>query len=689
MKSVCITGCVQRNLDLFAARLSQAGAATSRPAINGTEFSMSDWHHKVMALQAHEMDLEAPPIFGRVWEQLAGNILLANHAQPLWYWADERSIHFLDFWHGFDTNIFFVFVHTTPHQVLMNAIEQGRETVEALQATLTEWYRCTQLFLRFHLRSPSRSVILDSDNALNCSSEYIEKLTDLWSLPLGKLSDETPRQTNDSLELYLLDQFLRNHPEALALNDEVKSSLLQIKDEANETSYPELSAALADCLNTRRHLHQEIAEKQRFRKELEGSKVLLDNIESKLYRVNTERTLIQNELEDLSRENAKLIVTRDALIAGQVGQVAASDYQDGTEGENELLLIQLHETQEELEASISKLHKMQITMDRYKIKLQRVLDCHPSYWHFNSVEACVLDGISGRHTVQWQFIDVDVGECLIPELRFKTVLVDGIAGIIFQRTQGPESPEPLLRWPSVSTTAEELCCIPVKGPINSGNNAILSGLGPTDWKILQTLVQRLSVLLAEPNGFQIPEGVDVPNLRNGLLALDKALAEWPNVLRYDDIRLHKILNIDGYHSLEIELVNPQLGQQVWPDFSYRIATVFEPGKTFSQNPRLEFPEKTRNVLQNWFAESNDERGARMELRFAHPSLMDTNVWSALAGNDRLLIAALITSTSTQLEEIRRKNSTVSQPWQDWVAVGKSMRSILANTMAMNTRPQGV
>lgn len=725
---------------------------------------MNAWHERVLALQPQDMDLDASPVFGRIWEQLAGNILLANHTQPLWYWADENSVRFVEFWHSFDTDILFLLLYTPPQQVLMDAIEEGAETVEALQIVLEEWYRRTKVSLRFHLRSPARSVLLDSGSALSNTGAYLEKLTDRWRLPLTPVSTHTPRKAHDPLMLYLVDHFLQSHPPALALHDEVRSSLFQLPaDEENAIWHPELSAALANCLDTRRMLLRRQAEHESLCQVYEISKTRLIDVElqtenqalllttleadveryqknlsntcSTLQRVNLDKASLEDGLRVLNQEKLNLIKANDALARSEAGLVATSDklairateqltqidklskenshltvdcqklkreckeqgkleknYQtqiENTEYENSLLLRQLHQTQEDLEQYFSTSQIIHQQMDAHRKRLQHVLDQHPKYWYYDSFEANLIESKSDRQIVQWHFIDVDVGKRLLPELSFKTVLVDGIAGIIIQRTEGLESPAPLIRWPSPSIDANELSCIPVKGSANRGNNAILSSLGPTDWNALRTLVKRLCTLLVYSADYRMPKEVDLVALRNGLLALDKTLANWPKLLRYDNIQLHKTLQIDGYHSLEIRLGNPQLGEQHWSDFIYRVATVFEPGSAFSQNPRLEFPESTRNVLESWFAESNDERGMRMELRFAQPNIMDIHVWNVLAANDRLLIAALLASTSTQLSELQHNNSKLSHSLQDWLTVGESMRRILAHVTTTNSLSQRV
>lgn len=805
MKSLCIAGSVQRTLDRFATSLNRAGAAAARPAIRDTEISIGAWHRKVLTTQPpREGEFATPPTLGRVWEQLAGDIFLANYNQPLWYWAESDSVHVLDFWRDFDPNTLFLLLHSSPHRALMDAIEDGEDSLEGLQAILDDWYVRTQLILRFYLRHPARSILLDSEDALAQIGSHLEYLARRWQLPLNTPDIEAPRQNDDPLALYMVDRLLQKYPDALSLHSEVQASLLQLSAGQTPPPAPELNDALADYLETRhqllseqrenaslhqalntsqarladteltlqnqqQHLGQLQAQAEQYKQELSATRGALKSSEEEnqlllaqlhqtqedferqilgdqrkareLESLSAARAALQSQLEALSQnanqqisaltaardkltgerdQQAKLAAERqaqlDTLSKEKAALTASSRQQldslsaekntlqtrldalvqdqqqqraqlEETESENELLLLQLHQTQEELEQYLLQTQAIEAQREELSERLQRVLDRHPGYWEFDALEASLLENTATQQTVQWHLTDVYLGERLIPELRFKTVLANGLAGIVIQRTTDTDSPAPLLRWPSACAASEELPCVPTKGPALHGNNALLSALGPTDWNSLQSLAKKLAGLLGTLNVQQLPAGLDVIGLRDGLLALEKTLANWPKVLRYDDIQLRETLRIDGYQGLEISLTNPQLGERRWSDLDYRLATMDEPGQTFGQNPRLEFPESARSALQSWFAESEDDRGPRLELRFALPDAMDTRVWNALAGDDCQLIAALLVNLAAQLEDLRQA-SPANQPWQDWQALAESIKTILARNTVAARQMQG-
>ncbi len=732
MKSLCITGSVQSTLDRFAESLSKAGATAARPAISDQEISIAAWHRKVLAIHATVLEVEhsSPPPLGRAWEQLASEIFLANHTQPLWYWADTSSIHALDFWLDFDPNTFFLLLHTSPRQALMDSIKRGEDSLEALQTTLDEWYGRTRRILRFHLRNPVRSVLIGNSELLGQTSAYLEALAQRWQLPLdAQNSGPSLQADNHPLTHYLVvDKFLLNHPQALALHDEVQASLFLVGNSESLTMAAGLNGALADYLGVCRQFLSGQTENASPHQPLVATQTQL---------AETCHTLQsqQIQLEALAREKAELIVAHKALDRGKISlQVIydalveeksilpstnqkqleslstetaapqtrldsfAKDHEqqyvqrrqvlEEQESENELLLVQLHHSQEKLEQYLLHSQTIQARLDEQQKRLQRMLERYPDYWDFDTLEANQLESTDNQQTVQWRLTNLYIGGRSIPEIRFKTCLTNGLAGIVIQRTEGTNSPAPLLRWPNAFATAEELPCIPTRGASTSGSNAALSGLSPSDWDTLQRLARQLAGLLAQPTGGRFPKELNTAALSNGLLAFAQTLTNWPTMLRYDSIQLQATLNADGYERLEIGLGNLCLGNRHWPALDYRLASIDHGPHPFGQNPRLEFPNgSARSVLQHWFEEARDNNDPRLELRFAQPSAMDTHVWSMLSPNDQQLIFTLIKTLPLQLQELQQANPAASRPWQDWQALASMLRYTLKDILIVSTTPR--
>lgn len=789
MKSLCITGSVQSNLDRLACALRQAGAQPARSATRDREVSMVAWHDKVLSIYESSDDGQSPRL-GRAWEQLAGDIYLANHDQQLWFWTSTDSVPLLDFWRDFDPGTCFLLVHTAPDIALADAIEQGADSISALQDCLATWYARTQTMLRFHLRNPERSLLIDSQ-ASTTPRPYLQHLATNWQLPLEASKAENGSSVADSpVAQYLIQQLLDSRPQLLALHYEVKACLFQPSALEEQESACNLESALLAYLETRTRLQQSEKDNRTLHKILEDLQSQLATStqtaerlqhaldESEAGKQNLQQRLanLQNEVQESARENDQLLthlhqtqeeLERWILSAEQIKadlqtsvvekknqheqlinlqqrltestqrsehlqhtlneseadkqnlqhQLAdlqrrlevgireslrlnneANEHQNQiellentkatleqqlatSENENALLLLQLHETQEELEQYLLQLQRSEADLDLLGERLHKMQARYPDYWSCDNLEVTLSSERNDHQASQWQLTNLDLGGRFIPLLRFKLHLEGGVAGLTLQRSTSNGSPAPLLRWPNAFANADELPCLPSEGSVIQGNNLALTGLAQSDWQFLQALISTLANLLADSDEFRLPKQLDRRALHHGLLELQATLANWPQVLRYDNLQLLGNEQLPNYDSLHIRLENLQLGERHWPELDYRLASIDYQSEGFGQNPRLEFPEKTRASLQNWFAESQDERGSRLELRFAQPDAMDLNVWNVLSAEDRILIASLAVTLPLQLLELEQCNATLAHSWQEWLMLGESLKRILTINLA--------
>lgn len=673
MKSLCITGSVQSTLDPFAEALLKAGAKSAVPALRNKKVSIAQWHQKVLATQTGSPSAPLKP--GRAWDQLAIDIFYANDNHPLWLWADENSVHFLDYWLEFDANTQFVLMHTSPHLALVAALEEGSNTLLALETVLQEWCSRTQAMLNFHLRHPDRSIFIESLQAISEPNIPVQALAKHWQLPLQLIENTAvPEAAAQYLELYLVTNLLQRHPHAVELHNEVRARLLITSVPNTFDTPPVLDQVLADLLVKRRELlsvhstNHELEQRLHtnvqasLQTELKNQKVLkkLHEAQNKL---EQEKLALQSQLKDLMLEQSKLHETIEQA-------------QNETLVENELLLHQLHYTQEELEQHLMVDQNRQAKLEQSQSRLQKMLQRFPDYWDVDNIQLYQVDS-TDQDIIQWNLKNVYLDNCLIPTLDFKTRQKNGMLGIFIQRSADSKAGEDWLRWPSGFENATELPCMPVTGAANFGNNAVLSGLSTRDWERMQLLVKHLIVYLDGPATLNLPIEISRHALLKGLKGLQAILAKWPLVLRFDDAQIidnHQDMN---YRALGIRLNNLSLGDNRWPTLEYRLATVDQDSASFGQNPRLEFHEHSRNTLQNWFAESNDSRGPKLELRFAKPNALDTKVWGTLSDTDRLLIAGLVGSLPLQLASLQQTNLTLTPPWHDWHVLATTLKEILA------------
>jgi hypothetical protein len=680
MKSLCITGSVQSTLDQFAQVLLKAGAKAALPALRNEKMSITQWHQKALARQSDSTSAALTP--DRKWDRPAIDIFNANDNHPLWLWADENSIQVLDYWLKFDASTLFVLVHTSPHLALVAALEDGNNTLLALETVLQQWFSRTQAMLNFHLRHPNRSVFIESLQASSEPGIHVQALAKHWQLPLQPTEISSAYTAAEQyLELYIATNLLQRHPHAAELHNEVRARLLITSAPNTVGTSPVLDQVLADLLVKRRdllsahaanqeleqRLHANVQASRQAEHENQNALKKLHKAQSKL---EQEKLALQSQLQELTLEHRRQ-------------QDTIEQVQNEISVENELLLHQLHYTQEELEQRLIADQSRQTELEQSRTRLQKMLHRFPDYWDVEDIQLHRINN-KEQHIVQWNLKNVYLDNHFVPTLDLQTRLENGIAGVFIQRSADSKIGEDWLRWPRGFEDATELPCMPSPGAASFGNNAVLSGLSTRDWEHLQLLIKHLIVYLDSPAALNLAAEIERHTLLNGLNRLQATLVKWPLMFRYDDAQLIDNQQDGAYQALGIRLNNLSLGANRWSSIEYRLATSDQGAASFGQNPRLEFHECSRNTLQNWFAESHDSRGPKLELRFAKPDALDTKVWGALSETDRLLIAGLVSGLPAQLTSLQQANPALPLQWQDWHALSTTVKKILAKN-SMNAQ----
>jgi len=344
------------------------------------------------------------------------------------------------------------------------------------------------------------------------------------------------------------------------------------------------------------------------------------------------------------------------------------------------LLAELHRTQEKLE----HICLTQSATGRYALlqqaridKLKTLLSDHweMEIQHINRKRKATTDIIC------WTLKHVYIINDYIPELYIEIHLSNGVAGLLLKATSFESGTSTIKR--GKLAVGDTIRIFPDSKPINQGGNAEISSLGTSDWSITKEVVRCLASLV-EKSTFSHPclKKRELEALRLGLGNLNQQLNNWPWTFRFDHIQLSDTLQTHEYQKLSLRIDNLSIGSYGWARLDYGVATV-DHGAEFGQNPRLEFPESSKKVITNWYAETSDGRGPRLELRFAKPNALDRDVWSKLSDEDQLLITALVTSLPAQIA-VMEKQDVHKQDWQKWKELGLLMKKILASQFVKMT-----
>lgn len=261
----------------------------------------------------------------KIWGNLAFDVLLGNIDQPLWGWADEQAIHVLEYWAQFDEDMAFVLAYDRPDDLIQHMLLQqqaGQMSEDGLGQHLQEWVAYNKALLAFYQKYPNRCLLVNATQMLTSANQGVQSIAqkiewqveiDTMSSPVAAATVEHELSQIQPLVDHLIEQVIEQQPQVAQLFDRMQ----QAADFPLVIKHKPTSALML----------------------LQG--VLGQHAHSKQ---------IENQLQDAKGQNATLAAqiqknTHDHQQAVAMHQRQLHDQQT----ENQLVIAQLHQTQEALE----------------------------------------------------------------------------------------------------------------------------------------------------------------------------------------------------------------------------------------------------------------------------------------------------------------------------------------------------
>ena len=385
------------------------------------------------------------------------------------------------------------------------------------------------------------------------------------------------------------------------------------------------------------------------------------------------------QLNTLDIEQQQWLVERERLASQMdAKQSKLSELQDA----HHALMLELAQTQSlaqeqfgQNEITTSMLKNIELEKRTVESRLLRLLQKYPMPVVYERLEP--LGAPAGDQLkIQWQLFALDTGKLFGPSILFSTILEDRALGFSVSRQQATSNG--LIRWPSILESAAEMVLSPVgdatTGPIRAET---WLALATSDLEILDalsaTLDQELTVGRIEARlGPSLSDQLLV-----GLEAFKRLISETARTFRYDRVRLKRATVNDDYEHLWLEFDNVSFNSVRLAQFECRIACSELMSKRFGSFPKLEFPSPdSSQTLNSWYAESRDDFGDKLELRFAPPDLFDIEVWGKLSNDDQGFIFSLLDRLPTILRELDLDSVGLHRPWPQWNSVVEHMSKCL-------------
>ena len=720
MKTLCITGVHSAELSYIEAIFVQAGMALPRPSQRNETLTMASWHDQIQSRIKQIAGEQSPVELGRVWEQLASDLFVANLDQPIWGWSNVQSIALLDFWQAFDPQLRFVLVTSSAQRFIANVLESG-EAMPALSILLEQWAAQQLKILQFYHRFPQKSVLVDIDHCIDNPAGLLRVCEQSWQLGLGKVHfPNQPAPTFSTMTRFLAESLSQTDKQWLPLQNELLSSATPIgtlwkqpsqigigdavrayREEKPQVIEPSVSTKELEQLRAAQTaLTEQQARAQELNTQLNDAHAQREAAEATVKVLNNEKDALKAQLDkslaDLKSSSLALSAAQSALNEQQKRaqelntqlndartQCEQSDAQlkdsqeqrKETQEESDLLLAQLHQVQEELENYFLKYQDSKQELEVADMRWKRMLQRVPDYFDIESVEVQRIEGV-GTETLRWRLKGLEAAGRKLPELELTSFIVDGIAGLEIPRQMGES--KVIQRWPAVAESDDALV-VAWMGDAQADDKLTetLRQLGRSDWDLIQVIITALITALNTPAMLKGGEGVIFDNTPQALATLQSKLGQMPSVFRFDELTLMREQVNHDYEHLWLNFRHVAIGNKRLFDFDFRISCANLRPKAFGQYPKLEFPETSgRAAIAEWFDESYDDFGPKLELRFALPESMDMQVWERLSASDREFLEALVQQMPAFLSELETSGVKLKRGWDDWQHLVREVGRIL-------------
>lgn len=655
MKTLCITGteCAMFNKisdTIFNAGISPAKTITQP---NGSSMDFNDWHQKVVD-ENSLLSIDSSSKIGRIWEQLAVDLFMENVGQEKWGWACPHSVKLLNFWHSFAPQLCFILLYSTPEEAIYSAsknLNNNSAHNNSGDAIIKQWLNDQQMMLKFYIKNPLQSLLINVNDFRKNPKYLVEKINEHFNFNLNSFT---------------------------ALNDP-DSENLKILEPNSLAEY---------LVNITLQQSQYLSEVNTLFSELEKNKVAIcaDEIIAENGIMNNSIST-ENNSKISNNNNDSIVVDSYALLCKYNYDISNNinlqnnfvELQDSRE-EADLLLRQLHKVQEELEFYYLEYRAEKKRADTIESKWEKMLNKHPYYIDCDNI---ICQNSSDNQGLFWSLENIEIFNRSIDFLQLETLLWQD--KIIFRFVEKQDKDLPLLVWNPNSKDNQNnnefiVCPLIV--------NDAIQQLATTDIILLKNLsvlfFQQLQnnkdgIIVSNPNiNLFINMFRQIPDFLDNVL---------PKTLRFDELYIKDYEELGEYENLTFHLTNISFANKLYKNFEFRLACANIQDNQFGTDPKLEFPEEFgKIILENWFAESEDNYGSKLELRFAIPNAMDINVWDKLSQNDKNFIYNLVNllpNRITQLSKINTNEKMFSRSFDDWINLANTIKNILNTQLAAN------
>lgn len=286
-------------------------------------------------------------------EKMADNVmidlLLANLDSENWGWESDKNLASLEYWGEVEPDVRFILVFDHPKNVLNNLISE-KITIEMLDQIMSDWVSYHQTMLGFFEKNQDKAILVEGVfaikdiNSLGVQLKNIAQTLQLkssWQVMNGSASSIESSNTKSQLQFNVVKnnifaEIINKYPEVIEIfNTLLDKASIKNSDLIYKTKRTSLDS-LVESLNYLEFEEDKKSSLANIEKSLEQKELEAQRLNRELQESNSKRQVLENELKKVSN---------------RIEEKAQSSHPVSTdiEKENELLIVQLHQLQEELE----------------------------------------------------------------------------------------------------------------------------------------------------------------------------------------------------------------------------------------------------------------------------------------------------------------------------------------------------
>lgn len=333
---------------------------------------------KAYGLDPYDIDPMTAPSPGRVWHELATDLLLANVGEGKWGWADGGATHLLDFWKDIDPHIGFILVYSAPEIAVSRMLRGTRGTSEDVARAVASWEAVNTALFKFRVRNQQRCLLVNAAAVQHAPQLLQSRIEQAFAVEFNAIVElgQEAQEGYPAIATILAQAMIAEYDSALAFYQELESAAdvpgsgegaLSTQRLTAWRDYAAAMSRLQEMQDAHGTLQSAVAEQEARLQDYESSLARLQGEKSQLAIARDEAAAqaeaLKTRLAGLAQEQdniqAKLqqvrkdldAQVREAQAAKQERDEARQQAEKANElaEENELLLLQLHQVQEELE----------------------------------------------------------------------------------------------------------------------------------------------------------------------------------------------------------------------------------------------------------------------------------------------------------------------------------------------------